>query len=239
MKISSWGITDVGLKRKQNQDTILLDPDLGLYIVADGMGGHKGGEVASAMACELIQKRFKEELDKGIDIDPQSLILSAYVDACEQIYLRSSEQDLDLKGMGTTVVLLFFYKGTVYIGNVGDSRAYLFRAPHMWPLTEDHSFVYEQLKEGIGVSDNIGKNVITRSVGFEREVLADVFEREVEPGDKYLICSDGLCGLVPDEEISRILHKIKNVDIPGECVVAAHNAGGDDNISAIVIQISE
>ena len=241
MKLLSWGITDVGLKRKQNQDTILMDPDLGLYIVADGMGGHKGGEVASAMACELIQKSFKDAVKnvQGGELKTRVMLYDAYEEACRKIFIRSNQINLDLKGMGTTVVSIAHHGDHIYIGNVGDSRAYLYRMPQLWPLTEDHSLTYEQMKEGEKLQEHVGKNVITRSVGYEREVITDVFERKITIGDKVLLCSDGLCGFVADTEISRIFKTTKSQDVPKECIKAAHKTGGADNISAIVLEVVE
>ena len=144
--------------------------------------------------------------------------------------------------MGTTMVMATLINGKLYIGNVGDSRCYLFRDNHLWQLTEDHSLVNEQIRAGIISEDEVhmvsGKNVITRSVGFEEVVDADIFQRKVEKGELYLLCSDGLCGMVDDSVIESILKNNDPRNAVNSCIEAAKQAGGDDNISVIVLQIT-
>ena len=143
-------------------------------------------------------------------------------------------------GMGTTMVAFLSVGDKAYIANVGDSRAYLFRSPQLWQITDDHSLVNEQVKAGVISEEEapsvLGRNVITRSVGFEKEVVADVIERTVDPGDMFLLCSDGLSGLVRDEQISELCVKGTLKEIAQRCINAAKKAGGDDNISVILIK---
>jgi protein phosphatase len=144
-------------------------------------------------------------------------------------------------GMGTTMVMIWEHKGRVYIGNVGDSRAYLFRAPSLWQLTEDHSLINEQVKAGVISEEEaphvLGRNVITRSVGFESDVVVDLLEREPKAGESYLLCSDGLSALVHPEELLKIVKQNQGSDLVERCVAAAKAGGGDDNISVISIKV--
>ena len=238
MKFDVWGQTDVGLKRDINQDSILVDNNLGLFIVADGMGGHRGGEVASALAVETSQEVFENQHNLS---QPKDLIRGAFREASRRIYLKSTKENPELMGMGTTMVLAYSHGNSIYMGNVGDSRAYLYKEGKLWQLTEDHSLVNEQIKAGI-ISPNepeatVGRNVITRSVGFEEEVDVDVVEREIFPGEMFLMCSDGLSGMISDEKISELCASESPKTIVEECIEAAKNAGGDDNVSVLVMKV--
>lgn len=242
MKFEVWAQTDVGLKRDINQDAILVDHDLHLYIVADGMGGHRGGEVASAMAVEVVQDMVKRRASEA-KIVPRRTLGEAYREASLRIFQKSSFENPELMGMGTTMVLMWGYKDRIYVGNVGDSRAYLFRPPgHLWQLTEDHSLINEQVKAGVISEEEaphvLGRNVITRSVGFEKEVVVDVLERDPSPDDLYLLCSDGLSALVKNEKIAEILSKLAPGDAIARLIKEAKSAGGDDNISVILVKVT-
>ncbi|MCB0355420.1 MAG: Stp1/IreP family PP2C-type Ser/Thr phosphatase [Bdellovibrionales bacterium] len=238
MKVTGWGKTDVGLKREINQDTILVDNELGLYVVADGMGGHKGGEVASAIAVKTAKEILSQDLNKGFS--PRDIIIKIYREASERIHYKSSVENPELAGMGTTMVLGLVIKENLYVGNVGDSRCYLYKNKHLWQLTEDHSLVNEQLRAGVISEDEIdmivGKNVITRSVGYEKDVRVDIFQKKLEMGDKFLFCSDGLSGMVSDAIIEDICKKRSSQKCVDECIQMANEAGGDDNISVILLQ---
>lgn len=240
MRFDVWAQTDVGLKRDINQDAILVDRDLGLFIVADGMGGHKGGEVASALAVETVQETIGRRIH-DTKLSPRKLLQEAYREASGRIHHKSTFESPDLMGMGTTMVLMWEFRGRLYIGNVGDSRAYLFRAPHLWQLTEDHSLINEQVRAGVISEEEaphvVGRNVITRSVGFERDVLVDVLEREPQVGDVYLLCSDGLSGLLTPEEMATLIQGASAENLVTQCISRAKSAGGDDNISVIVVRI--
>lgn len=240
MKLEVWAQTDVGLKRDINQDAILVDHDLQLYIVADGMGGHKGGEVASAMAVEAVQEVIRRR--QNDTKNARKILAEAYREASSRIFQKSSYENPELMGMGTTMVLIWAAKERLMIGNVGDSRSYLFRAPNLiWQITEDHSLINEQVKAGVISEEEAphvtGRNVITRSVGFEKDVLVDVLEREPAADDLYLLCSDGLSGLVETSKIAEILSKNTPPEAIGKLVKEAKAAGGDDNISVILIKV--
>jgi PPM family protein phosphatase len=241
MNFEVAAITDVGLKRDINQDSVLVDHDLGLFIVADGMGGHRGGEVASALAVETVQE-FLREHAADIPQDPKHWLAESYREASARIHHKSTFESPELMGMGTTMVVLLVVGTTAYIANVGDSRAYLFRDPHMWQLTEDHSLINEQLRAGVIQEDDasnvIGRNVITRSVGFERDVNADVITRALEPGELYLLCSDGLSTMLNNDRIADICKKGAVKDMAQKLIADSKRAGGDDNVSVVLVRTS-
>lgn len=240
MKVESWCKTDKGLRRDSNQDSYLVNPDLGLYVVADGMGGHSGGEVASSMAVKAVEEFVK---DKHAQINStRDLIAKAYEEASHQIYDRAAFENPELSGMGTTMVCLYRKDTSVYVGNVGDSRCYLFRKPYLWQVTEDHSLINEQLRAGILREDQLktvgSRNVITRSVGYERDVVPDILERVLQPGDTFLVCSDGLSGLVEDPKLAEILNSYsEGEEVVSKCIEAALQAGGDDNVTVLLLRI--
>lgn len=239
MRFEVWAQTDVGLKRDINQDAILVDHELNLFIVADGMGGHKGGEVASALAVETVQDAIKKRKNEP-KLSPRKVLAEAYREASSRIHHKSTFESPELMGMGTTMVLFWEHRGRVYIGNVGDSRAYLFTGQRLWQLTEDHSLINEQVRAGVISEEEaphvVGRNVITRSVGFERDVMVDVLEREPQPGDLYLLCSDGLSGLVSPEKLADLIQHSSPEEAVAKCIKEAKAAGGDDNISVIIIR---
>ena len=239
MQLEVWAQTDVGLKRDINQDAILVDHDLNLYVVADGMGGHKGGEVASAMAVEAVQEVIARRKNEP-KLSARKILQEAYREASSRIHHKSTYESPELMGMGTTMVLLWEHKGRLYIGNVGDSRAYLYRAPNLWQLTEDHSLINEQVRAGVISEEEaphvIGRNVITRSVGFEKDVMVDILEREPADGELYLLCSDGLSGMITPEKLYQTIHSTRPDQLVAQCIKEAKAAGGEDNISVIVVR---
>lgn len=252
MKVQSFGMSDVGRKRKKNEDSFLLSDELGLYMVADGMGGHSGGEFASRMAIETV-----EDIIKNINSDPEATVISgvnteeddfgarlryALQMASKKIFDRAL-YDPSLRGMGTTSVVALFCDGRLYIANVGDSRAYLVHANKMRQITTDHSLVSEQIKAGLITQADARthklKNVITRSVGYQEEVEIDVRDFEVHRGDKILLCSDGLSNMLDDTEIESIL---ANATVKESCktlIEKANAKGGDDNITALVMLVED
>lgn len=251
-KIEAYGLSDVGRKRTRNEDSFLVNPDINLIMIADGMGGHSGGEYASKLAVSTI-----EEVLHGMSGDPEATVISGvnteeadYGDrlryaielASSKIYDRA-RFDPQLKGMGTTVVSILFNEGRMYIANVGDSRAYYFHANKMKQITVDHSVVYEQMQAGlIEKKDMKGhrlKNVITRSVGYSEEVEIDVQHLEVHMGDKILLCSDGLTNMVPDEEISKIVVGHSPKEACRKLVDMANEKGGEDNITVVLAEVVE
>ena len=237
MKFDAWVISDKGRKRETNQDSTLINAELGVFIVADGMGGHSGGEVASSMAVKAAESVFKDP--ECLDRSPREVIAKAYEEASHSIFDKAAKENPELAGMGTTMVLCYLRKNYIYIGNVGDSRCYLFKKPYLWQLTEDHSLINEQIRAGVlteqQASQIIARNVITRSVGYERDIEADIFEREIFSGETYLLCSDGLSSLVPDDKISEILSNSNPEIALKNCVEQALINGGDDNVSVLLL----
>jgi protein phosphatase len=208
------------------------------------MGGHRGGETASAMAVEVITEKVRD-YQKQSGWNPRTVISNAIVMANRAIHERADEQPA-LQGMGTTTTALLFKDDVLTIGHVGDSRCYYFRPNAIWQATRDHSLVQEKLRAGLITRDQMKtdrmKNVITRSVGFEPEVNVEIYEMTVRPGDVFLICSDGLSGLIEDPEMLSLVqkHLFETGDIQQaveKLVEAANTNGGDDNITTVVVQL--
>ncbi|MBY0469608.1 Stp1/IreP family PP2C-type Ser/Thr phosphatase [bacterium] len=238
--------TDIGLRRKQNQDSVGAHPELGLFVVADGMGGHRGGETASALAVEHIYLHVKKHKKKRGE-NPKELISDA-VRAANRAIFDASLKNPALQGMGTTTTAMLFVDNLLVVGHVGDSRCYYIRPQCLWQVTRDHSLVQEKLRAGLitreQLKTDVMKNVITRSVGFESDVNVEVYEMPIQPGDAFLICSDGLSGMIEDAKILEILQKdLFTEDELSRAVEnlihAANDHGGEDNITGLVVQVME
>ncbi len=243
MKISALGVTDVGLKRSKNEDNLLVDEDMGLFVVADGMGGHKGGDLASKLAVEALAEVVKTHREEHTFLSPRAMLEEGYTEASSRIFAESQLNNKMYQGMGTTLVAAYIHDNEIYIGNVGDSRAYYYNQQYMWQMTEDHSLVNEHIRAGLlkdsEAKDFQAKNIITRSVGFERDVRCDIIKKPLHPGDFFLLCSDGLCGLVEDEEVHKVC-KNNPMDKAVElCVERAKEAGGDDNITVLLVKVDQ
>ena len=232
-----YSLTHVGHKRKINQDSLLIDEELQLYAVADGMGGHKGGEIASSISIktlhEYLKAAFKEE-----DFSPEKHLIPAFQSANSQVFEKSQENNKQLIGMGTTLVVCMIWKNKAFFGNVGDSRAYLFRDSYLWRITEDHSIINNQLKNGLIEQEQMpflmNSNVITRSIGFFPEIQVDLFQKDLMAKDQFLLCSDGL-NEIPDEEICELSKSYAPSALPQQCVNKVLDGEGNDNITVIVV----
>lgn len=234
-----------------NEDAFLLDNDMGLYVVADGMGGHAAGEVASQEAVETVMgmvKRGHAAIDAFANEGPtpdnvravQRLLESA-VQAATYMVFAIAENDPDQKGMGTTVSALLCMDTHAVVAQVGDSRIYLVREGGVYQLTEDHTLVAWQLKQGI-ISEaeaalSPHKNVITRAVGSRDYVQVDTNCIEIGPGDRFLLCSDGLHGYLQEDEIAPMLTLGPDVAV-SRLIDLANARGGRDNITAVVVELS-
>lgn len=240
MRYQCWCLSDKGLKRSSNQDSFLIDERLGVFIVADGVGGHMGGEVASALAVETVREVLAHP--KAQQFSPKEVLYQAYQQASHRIFDRAS-QEPNLNGMGTTMVMGYIRGSKVYVANVGDSRCYFYRKPYVWQLTEDHSLINDQVRLGLlteqQAKSTIAKNVITRSVGFERDVYPDIIEREISQGDTLIFCSDGLTGMVNDELICKILNENPMDKTVPMFIQQALAHGGDDNVTVLVLNFVE
>jgi PPM family protein phosphatase len=248
LKAVSVGRTDVGMKRDHNEDSFLIDDELRLYVVADGMGGHAGGGTASRIAVETIDRKLRElQAAQPVAPSPLSLqdsplpetIRSAVEQACLAIYARAQE-DPELAGMGTTVISLLLDDVHAFFAHVGDSRAYLVRGELIQQISEDHSLVNEQIKAGMITPEEARhsryRNIITRSVGFEEEVQVDVMGLLAEPGDVFVLCTDGLANMLEDQEILDIVRSNPLEDVPEMLIALANERGGDDNITVIAVR---
>jgi protein phosphatase len=234
------GRTDVGVIRSGNEDNYLMLPDQGLFVVADGMGGHAAGEVASEMAVQIIGREM-ETVANLSDEEVAAELRRAIVDANAAIFERTLNET-DKRGMGTTVTSMFINGQHFLIGHVGDSRAYLLRDRRLAQLTKDHSYVQEQVDAGYLTPEQARthpySNVITRCVGANAEVVPDVYLGTLRPGDIYLLSSDGLTGMLEDQELLAILEREREPErIVGTLVEEANRRGGLDNITVIVLRV--
>jgi protein phosphatase len=250
LALAARGVTDVGRRRDHNEDAFLVDAETGLFVVADGMGGHAGGGTASAIAVETIGRSVRAAREAAPrafasqspeDAGHVPAVLRAAVEAaCKEIY-RAAQDDSTLAGMGTTVTAALIVGRTGFVAHVGDSRCYLLRGGRIFQLSEDHSLVNEQLKAGAITEEEARqsrfRNIITRSVGFEEDVLVDVVGLEIEKGDGLVLCCDGLTNLVSDEEILEVATRTSLDDAPERLVELANERGGDDNITVIVVMV--
>jgi protein phosphatase len=250
MRAIAAGLSDVGKQRVHNEDRFILLPEFSVFVVADGMGGHQSGEVASRMAASTIASYFRTEAKPGESAPPPPSLRSlgerlraAVSHANAKIFARADDSRAH-RGMGTTVVAGAFHKesGQFYVAHAGDSRCYRLRGDRFEQLTRDHSLVSDALLERPDLSEQdlayLPKNVITRALGIGPTVDVDLRMERAEPGDVYLLCSDGLHGLVSDPEIAEILaeHPVLT-EACAALVGCANAAGGKDNITAVLIRI--
>jgi serine/threonine protein phosphatase PrpC len=247
MKIVSAGNTNIGRKRKVNQDSFLMEAKSRIFVVADGMGGHAGGETASKLTVETVIQAMLTDKASKLNSAPEDLVMGAVHRANTAVY-STAEKDKALTGMGTTVVTMFFSADKLYVGHVGDSRVYMAKKGLLWQLTKDHSLVNEKLKAGIITRDQMkrdkSRNVITRSVGFESSVLVDVYQKDINPGELYFACSDGLSGMVDDSQIIKIIDELgwNSGDLNplvNKLLETACENGGDDNVTVVVVRVDK
>lgn len=251
--VEAFGQTDVGRKRKHNEDAYSLDVEEGLFIVADGMGGHAAGEVASKITVETIGEfiaatRLKEEatwpFKYNHDLDFNSNRLAVAIEKANERVMAAVAAQPWLKGMGTTVVAGLLNEKTLSLAHVGDSRAYLFRDGQLTCMTDDHSWVHEQVAAGILTEEEAKshplKNVVTRALGGGPSVVADLKELAFSPGDRFLFCSDGLTTMLSDEEIRDTIEPEKDPQMLCRRLVSmANERGGVDNITVVVVCVPE
>jgi serine/threonine protein phosphatase PrpC len=289
MRLIAWGLSDTGQQRQHNEDSLLIEAGMGLFAVADGMGGHLGGETASRLALDVLRRlvgEAAEDLAEGAarlaarreeayllasELTPvqiparegggwrermgraptaplgiptgeppaTAVLRSAAEEAGAEIFGVAST-DERLHGMGTTLTAMLYHDREMHLVHVGDSRAYRFRDDCLERLTQDHSWIAEQVRRGnMSESEARASNlrhVITRSVGFERDVQLDAERIEVQVGDCFLLCSDGLSNHIDDPEIERLLRVTWHRRVPQLFVDLANQRGGDDNITVILVQ---
>jgi protein phosphatase len=251
MNIAYKAVSDVGKKRKGNEDSLFLNPEQRLFVVADGMGGHAAGEIASRTAVDAINEFVcltggDEEitwpfgLDENISYDGNRL--KTAIRHANRKVLEATKEKSEYEGMATTVAAVLVDGEVANIGHVGDSRIYLLSNDEFTQLTSDHSWVNEQLQSGVISPDQARnhplRNVVTRALGGRADLAVDMQTRKMRDGDLLLLCSDGLTSMVSDEEIARILREAQgDVEKAAEALVGAANEhGGEDNITVVVLR---
>lgn len=231
--------TDIGRVRQKNEDAFLIDESIGLYAVADGMGGHQAGEVASRLALETVRNCLLAAAG-----DAEAALQEAIRTANRAVFGESLERG-HVQGMGTTAVVFWAPAGTfATLAHVGDSRAYRVREGRLEQLTRDHSWVQAQIDAGLvrpeDASTHPMRHVITRSIGFEPEIEADVLGLELRPGDLYLLASDGLTGKIADPELAERLGRSADETLEAlldDLIAQANRRGGEDNITALLLRV--
>jgi len=251
--LQSASLTDPGRVRDHNEDCIEARPEIGLYVLADGMGGYNAGEVASGMATSLIADGLVEawrpaDVDRMRREDAKALserLIHEQVARANSAIFTTSQNNPECAGMGTTLVVCHFYDDFVTVAHIGDSRLYRLRGDKIEQVTRDHSLLQEQLDSGLITPEEAklsqNKNLVTRALGIDPSVETEVHTYDAEPDDVYLLCSDGLSDMVEDEEIRMTLVTLKSNPAltVQQLVQAANDNGGRDNISAMLIRVAE
>lgn len=254
MRAVGVGLTDVGLQREHNEDSFVVVQQHDLFVVADGMGGHQAGDVASSMATKAFVEFFdtitSEEVTWPFAFDPslsdeENRLLTG-VRLGNRRITELGKRSMDHQGMGTTVVAALFSRtrGKLYVAHVGDSRAYRIRDGRIEQITRDHSLVNDYLAAMPDMSaeqrSELPKNVITRALGMQEQVQIDLGEFDALTGDLFLLCSDGLSGMLEDDELCEIAQS--SLDLPTSCrrlVDAANEHGGEDNVTAVLVRVED
>jgi len=242
--------TDPGMVRSHNEDAVYGDAALGLAILADGMGGYNAGEVASGMATTLLANNFSGIVPtcvpQALDVNGQSIAhlhMADQIGAANSAIYNAAQSQPQYAGMGTTLVFAWFYDNRLSLAHVGDSRLYRLRQGAFQQLTKDHSLLQEQLDSGMITAEEArfsqNKNLVTRALGVDPLVEADINDYDVLPGDIYLLCSDGLNDMVEDDEIGLTLQTLAaNLGLAAEQLVQmANDNGGRDNVSVILVKV--
>ncbi|HSR62552.1 MAG TPA: Stp1/IreP family PP2C-type Ser/Thr phosphatase [Gammaproteobacteria bacterium] len=248
-------VSDVGRKRPHNEDSTASNSDIGIFVLADGMGGYKAGEVASAIAVMTILDDVGTGLKKvpsgsgnggiGGGFSYHSDLVKKAIDHANSNIYQLAQSESDCEGMGTTVVIGLVCGDRISIGNVGDSRLYRLRNNQFEQITKDHSLIQELIDRGFytpeEAAEKTPRNLVTRALGLDAGVEVDIIEDQVLPGDIYLLCSDGLNDMVNDEEIHLTLSKYSAnlVRAADELVRMANSNGGKDNISVVLVRVKE
>jgi protein phosphatase len=246
-------LTDTGRVREHNEDAIGSIGDIGLMVLADGMGGYNAGEVASGIAVQIVMNLAAEgaNREERDDIDPhsgmmrQSIVLRDAIYRANKIIYQTAQSQTNCEGMGTTIVACLFYDDKISIAHVGDSRAYRMRGGQLDQVTLDHSLLQELVDRGFYSAEeaqrSTNRNYVTRALGVEPTVEVEVHEYDVLPDDIYLLCSDGLCDMVEDDDIHLTISTFNaSLDVVGQQLVdLANDHGGRDNVSVMLAQVKE
>jgi len=239
--------THTGMVRSHNEDTIAADAEIGLAVLADGMGGYNAGEIASGIAVTLITAEMKKVLAQRPAADlsdaEAQLLIGEYAAKANAAIFQAAQTQPQYSGMGTTLVMALWYDNRMGVGHIGDSRLYRLRGETLEQVTRDHSLLQEQIDSGmISKADarfSQNKNLVTRAVGIDPDVETEINSYAVQPGDIYLLCSDGLSDMVADEDIELTLSSLKaNLALAAEQLVQqANDNGGRDNVSVVLVRI--
>ena len=244
MSFEYFHAIDTGRARSNNEDSVAVDEAASLAVLADGMGGYNAGEVASNMATSFIKTELgrwlAEAASRASDIEVRRA-MDICVDNANRAIFNAANANPQYAGMGTTLVVAVFRDGQLRLGHVGDSRAYRWRGGQLSQITRDHSLLQEQIDAGLITPEqaafSANKNLVTRAVGVEDTVLLETHLHEMQPGDVYLMCSDGLSDMLDDAMIARLLQTHDSlVDAGGALIAAANDAGGKDNIALILVR---
>ena len=230
-------ISDIGLMRNKNEDNYLINQEQGLFIVCDGMGGHKGGEVASQIAIDVIDKYFQGNQDEN-----QVTMLNKAIELANRVIWTKGKEHPQLYEMGTTITAAFLDNDQLTVANVGDSSLYIIRNDNIRKVTRDHTLAQQMVSDGLLPHEEVRastyNHVLTRALGVEEEVIIDNFTEEILPGDFVMICSDGLSDMLDENEILSIIQTDKEVDsITCELLDQALQKGGHDNITVILMRL--
>jgi serine/threonine protein phosphatase PrpC len=241
--------THPGMVRSHNEDSLAADAEIGLAVLADGMGGYNAGEVASGIAVELIRTELKKALAKrkteALDGKDAERLIETYANRANTAIYQASQSQPQYAGMGTTLVVALWHDDRISVGHIGDSRLYRLRDGALEQITRDHSLLQEQIDSGMITREQArhsqNKNLVTRAVGIDPEVETEVHTYAVQPGDVYLLCSDGLSDMVPDEDLQLTLDSLgSNLPLAAEQLVQqANDNGGRDNVSVILVRIAK
>jgi len=252
-KITIEGLTDTGIVRTKNEDAIGYDSALGLVVLADGMGGHRGGEIASSMTVDTVINLLQHSLpainsgdiDEASGFSMESISIQDAVVAANELIYKTAEANPEHKGMGTTIVVLQFYNNSFSLAHIGDSRCYRLRNDKLEQITKDHSLLQELIDRGFCTPEearnSMNKNLVTRALGIDPIVMPDLQEDIVLKNDIYLLCSDGLTDLVEDEDIYLTIKQFSaNLEEAAkQLITKANQNGGKDNISVMLCRIDD
>jgi serine/threonine protein phosphatase PrpC len=252
-KLALVGLTDTGRVREHNEDTIASDPDIGLVVLADGMGGYNAGEVASGIAVKTITNLVREgieredlqRVDPATGLSRPAIVLRDAITRANKIIFQTARSQAECEGMGTTVVAALFYDNRIAIAHVGDSRLYRLRGGQINQVTLDHSLLQELVDRGFYSPEEAqraaNKNYVTRALGVEPQVDVEIQEQPVDKGDIYVLCSDGLSDMVANEDIRLTLSTFgDNLDtVAKQLIQLANDNGGRDNVSVLLAQAKE
>lgn len=244
MEFEFFSHTDTGRVRSNNEDSIAVDESCAIAVLADGMGGYNAGEVASGMVCDFVRSelgRWLTEAAPGASDGDVKRAMDICVDNANRAIFNAANSNPTYAGMGTTLVLSVFRSGRVLVGHIGDSRAYRLRAGVLQQITKDHSLLQEQIDAGIITPEQAAfssnKNLVTRAVGVEDLVSMETHIHEVQSGDVYLMCSDGLSDMLNDAQIANVMLSQTTLPEMGAALIqAANGAGGRDNIAVVLVR---